>query len=328
MIAAAGSQATASSPRLAEPVVAPGVRRKIWSLGGGKGGIGKSFLAATVGSQLARMGWRVVLVDADLGGANLHNYLGLAAPPFGLGDFIQRRRASIEEVVVDTPVPGLRLVSGAGDLLSAANIGHQQRHRLMKQVRGFDADVVLIDIGAGVSHNVLDFFLLSDVPILVVVPEHASVESGYRFIKSALYRRLRAAAATDAVRALVDSALDPKGPLGIRTPEDLLAQIEAEDVAAAWALRCEVAAFLPRLIVNEVRDEAEVAIGHQLVATCTRHLDLPATYAGFVHHDDAVWQAVRHRRPFLSDAPDSRTAREIGEIALRLAWGEALGHGY
>jgi len=327
-MATAGSPAAAPSPGQGEPVAAPGARRKIWSIGGGKGGIGKSFLAASVASQLARMGWRVVLVDADLGGANLHNYLGLTPPSRTLGDFIQRRVASIGDVLADTPVPGLRLVSGAGELLSAANIGHQQRLRLVKQVRSVDADVVLIDIGAGVSHNVLDFFLLSDVPILVVVPEHASVESGYRFVKSALYRRLRAAAATDAVRALVDSALDPKGPLGIRTPEELLARVEAEDVAAAWALRCELSAFLPRLIVNEVRDEAEVAVGHQLVAACTRHLDLPASYVGFVHHDDAVWQAVRHRRPFLSEAPGSRAAREIGEIALRLAWGEALDHGF
>ncbi|HEX9186420.1 MAG TPA: P-loop NTPase [Vicinamibacteria bacterium] len=327
-MATAGSPAAAARPGHGEPAAAPGARRKIWSIGGGKGGIGKSFLAASVASQLARMGWRVVLVDADLGGANLHNYLGLTPPSRTLGDFIQRRVASIGDVLAETPVPGLRLVSGAGDLLSAANIGQQQRLRLLRQVRSVDADVVLIDIGAGVSHNVLDFFLLSDVPILVVVPEHASVESGYRFVKSALYRRLRAAAATDAVRALVDSALDPRGPLGIRTPEELLARVEAEDVEAAWALRSELAAFLPRLIVNEVRDEAEVAVGHQLVAACTRHLDLPASYVGFVHHDDAVWQAVRHRQPFLSEAPGSRAAREIGEIALRLAWGEALDHGF
>jgi len=118
------------------PVAAPRTRRQIWSIGGGKGGIGKSLIAASVGWQLARMGRRVVLVDADLGGANLHTCLGLPPPPLTLADFIQRRVSSIEEVLTDTPAGGLRLISGAADLLSAANIKHLQKVRVMKQVRG------------------------------------------------------------------------------------------------------------------------------------------------------------------------------------------------
>jgi flagellar biosynthesis protein FlhG len=309
------------------PVAVPRTRRQIWSVGGGKGGIGKSLLAASVGWQLARMGRRVVLVDADLGGANLHTCLGLPTPERTLADFIQRRVSSIEEVLTDTPAPGLRLISGAGDLLSAANIKHLQKVRVMNHVRAIDVDVVLIDLGAGTSYNILDFFLLSDVSILAVVPEPTSIENGYRFIKSALYRRLRAAAPTE-VRQLVDSALDPKNPLGIKTPVDLLSRVEEDDAEAARVLRLEVAAFQPRFVVNEVRDVADVGIGHQLVAACERHLGLRATYAGFVHHDDAVWQAVRRRRLFMAEAPTSRAAEEIRQLTRGLVKGECLGRGY
>jgi flagellar biosynthesis protein FlhG len=310
------------------PVAAPRTRRQIWSVGGGKGGIGKSLIAASVGWQLARMGRRVVLVDADLGGANLHTCLGLPPPPRTLADFIQRRASSIEEVVTETPAGGLRLISGAADLLSAANIKHLQKVRVMKQVRALDVDVVLIDLGAGTSYNILDFFLLSDVSILAVVPEPTSIENGYRFIKSALYRRLRAAAPTEGIRRLVESALDPKNSYGIRTPLDLLAHVDASDPEVARALRREVAAFQPRFVVNEVRDVADIAIGHQLVAACHRHLGLRASYAGFVHHDDAVWQAVRRRRLFMSDAPTSRPAEEIRQLTRGLVKGESLGSGY
>jgi flagellar biosynthesis protein FlhG len=310
------------------PEAAPRTRRQIWSIGGGKGGIGKSLLAASVGWQLARMGRRVVLVDADLGGANLHTCLGIPAPERTLADFIQRRVGSIEDVLAETPAPGLRLISGAADLLTAANIRHLQKVRVMNHVRALDVDVVLIDLGAGTSFNILDFFLLSDVSILAVVPEPTSIENGYRFIKSALYRRLRAAAPTAESRARVETALDPKNPLGIRTPVDLLARVEAEDAEAARALRREVSAFQPRFVVNEVRDIADVAIGHQLVAACGRHLGLRASYAGFVHHDDTVWRAVRRRCLFMADAPTSRAAEDIRQLTRGLMKGESLGHGF
>jgi len=64
------------------------------------------------------------------------------------------------------------------------------------------------------------------------------------------------------------------------------------------------------------------------VAACQRHLGLRASYAGFVHHDDAVWQAVRRRRLFMSDAPTSRAAEEIRQLTRGLVKGENLGYGY
>jgi flagellar biosynthesis protein FlhG len=303
-------------------------RRQIWSVGGGKGGIGKSLLTASVGWQLARMGKRVVLLDADLGGANLHTCLGLPTSGRTLADFIQRRVGAIEDVVLDTGLPGLQLISGASDLLSAANLKHVQKLRVMNHIRRLEVDVVLIDLGAGTTYNILDFFLMSDVSILAVVPEPTSIENGYRFIKSALYRRLRNVARSEEVRALVDTALDPKNEEGIRTPLDLLARVEAEDAEAGEALRREIGGFAPRFVVNEVRDVSDVGIGHQLVAACSRHLGLRASYAGFVHHDDAVWQAVRRRRLFMADAPTSRAAEEIRQLARGLLKGENLGRGY
>ena len=188
--------------------------------------------------------------------------------------------------------------------------------------------MVLIDLGAGTSFNSLDFFLLSDVSILAVVPEPTSIENGYRFIKSALYRKLRTLSKSEPVRQLVDTALDPRNVEGIRTPLDLLARVEASEPETADQLRRGMAAFQPRFVVNEVRDVSDVAIGHQLVAACGRHLGLRASYAGYVHHDDAVWQSVRRRRLFMADAPTSRAAEQIRQLTRALVKGESLGAGY
>jgi flagellar biosynthesis protein FlhG len=299
-------------------------RRQIWSIGGGKGGIGKSVLAASLGWQLARLGKRVVLVDADLGGANLHTCLGVPGPSRTLGDFIQRRVERIEDVMVDTPFPRLRLISGASDVLGAANINYQQKVRVLSKLRSLDVDVVLIDLGAGTAHNIVDFFLISDVSLLAVVPEPTSIENGYRFIKSALYRRLRMAAPTEAVRDVIDSALDQKNAHGIRTPLDLLAAVEREDAAAVVRLRRELAEFHPRFVVNQVRSPADIQVGHQLVTACARHLGVRASYAGYVHYDDVVWRAVRQRRLFVAQDPESAPAQDVRQIARGLVEGETM----
>jgi len=303
-------------------------RRQIWSVGGGKGGIGKSLITASLGWQLARMGQQVVVVDADLGGANLHTCLGLPSPARNLADFIQRRVDTIDEALTETGIPGLRLLSGADDLLTAANIKHMQKVRILRKLRDLDVDVVLIDIGAGTSFNSLDFFLLSDIAILTVVPEPSSIENGYRFIKSALYRRMRRTAPSPETRELVDAAMDPRNALGLRTPLDLVRRVEQENLEEGAALRREMGAFHPRFVVNEVRDEPDVAIGHHLVAACQRHLGLRASYSGFVHFEDAVWRSARKRRMFMADAPTSRAAEDIRKATRSLFKGESLGLGY
>jgi flagellar biosynthesis protein FlhG len=307
------------------PAALPRLRRQIWSLGGGKGGIGKSLITASLGWQLSRMGKRVVLVDADLGGANLHTCLGLSTPPDRtLGDFIRRRVERIEDVAVETGYTGLRLISGASDFLGAANIKYAQKVRVLNRIRALDVDIVLMDLGAGTNFNVIDFFLASDLGLLTVVPEPTSIENAYRFIKSALYRRLRAAATTTAVRDIVESALDQKNRHGIKSPLDLLRAVEREDPGAMDALRCEMGAFHPRFVVNQVRDETDIPVGHQLVTACARHLGIRSTYAGFIHYDDSVWRSVRQRRLFTVENPSSTPAVEVGRLARALVRGESL----
>src|SRR3954469_17829159 len=76
--------------------------RHIIAVGSGKGGVGKSLLAANLGIYLTQLGKRVILFDADLGGANLHTFVGVERPRVTLGDFLDRRVARIEDCVIDT----------------------------------------------------------------------------------------------------------------------------------------------------------------------------------------------------------------------------------
>jgi flagellar biosynthesis protein FlhG len=106
----------------------------VWTIGGGKGGIGKSLFTANVGITLAQMGNRVCVIDADLGGTNLHSCLGVTQPMATLDDFMTRQSEGLQELAVQTPVPNLSLISGAGHVVGAASPKYQTKMRLIRKI--------------------------------------------------------------------------------------------------------------------------------------------------------------------------------------------------
>ena len=108
--------------------VAPPPPARVWAVGGGKGGIGKSFLVANIATVAARSGKRVILIDADLGGANLHTCLGVrAGERVSLSDYFEDRVLELDKVAIETPVPGLRLILGAIGHTGKAETTAEQR---------------------------------------------------------------------------------------------------------------------------------------------------------------------------------------------------------
>lgn len=316
-LAAAVALSSLPAGRLSAPA-AP----RLWCVGGGKGGVGKSLLAASLSWQLARLGRKVLAVDLDLGGANLHTCLGVAPPARSLAEFLQRRVDEVEALSTEGGLPGLRLVGGGAALL-AGGLRPAQRSRLMRALREARADVVLLDLGAGTTPDILDFFVGADLGVLVVVPEPTSVENGYRFLHSALYRRLRGSLEPGPVRDLLDAALDRRKPQGIHTPRDLVSAVERLSPEAARRLQVEVEAFRPFVVVNQARSEADQTLARELSAVCSVHLGLHVRCGGAVHHDEAVWQGVRCRKLFLADKPGCRAAEAIRRLTTALVAADA-----
>src|SRR3990172_4757948 len=170
------------APEPAGDEAPPRAARRIIAVGGGKGGAGKSLLAANVAIYLATLQKRVVLLDADLGGANLHTFVGVERPRVTLGDLFEKRVPRVEDVVVETAVAGLGLVSGEGDPNWIANPRPAQKLRLLNQVQKLDVDYLVVDLGPGSGFNAIDFFLGADVGALVGGPGPTSVANPHRFI--------------------------------------------------------------------------------------------------------------------------------------------------
>ena len=172
--------------------VAPPPPARVWAVGGGKGGIGKSFLVANLATVAARSGKRVILIDADLGGANLHTCLGVrAGERVSLSDYFEDRVLELDKVAIETPVPGPapdprrdRPHRQGGDHRTSS------ARQLLRAVRQLPADLVIFDLAAGTDRSTIDFFLEADEGFVVTTPEPTAIENAYAFLRAAFYRRL------------------------------------------------------------------------------------------------------------------------------------------
>lgn len=294
-------------------------RKVIWTIGGGKGGSGKSFITANIGICLSKLGARVILIDADLGGANLHTFLGISPPAVSLSDFIKRRVSRLQEVLIPTAIPNLQLLTGAQDLLNAADAKSVQKRKLLRSIQNLKGDYILVDLGGGNSLSVLDFFLMSDGGILVVTPEPTSIENTYRFLKSAFYRRLKQSASSHPVKALIDGAMDGKNEMGIKNPYDLIEAVRRINEEDAKRMVEEVEIFHPNLILNQVRSKKDIEIGFSIRSACRKYFGLHLHYLGYVVYDQDVSHSIRRRRPLVLENARSRAAQCVTEIASKLA---------
>lgn len=291
---------------------------RVIPVGGGKGGVGKTFVVANLAATLAREGYRVAAVDGDLEGANLHTCLGVPRPRASLADFVAQREEDLSKLLLDTPIENLQLIAATAGNLATPQPSHARRVLLVRALRRIQADFVFLDLGAGTHPAVMDYFMIGEDGIVVITPEPTSVENAYAFMRAAFYRRLRLAVFSHDVRTVVTLAMDERNERGIRTPIDLLKEIQAIDSKEGARFVETMQAFRPRIIVNDVRTAEDIKLGFSIRSVCRRYFGLEAEYLGYVNHDDAARRSVRTRRPLVITDPRSDAAIYLSRIARKL----------
>jgi flagellar biosynthesis protein FlhG len=292
--------------------------KEVWAIGGGKGGTGKTLFTANVGIKLAQSGKKVLLIDADLGGANLHTCLGLSSPKVTLGDFLAKDIDDIEKILTPTGVKNLFLINGSGDMLDVANLKHAQKMRFVKEFRRIDMDYVILDLGAGTYFNILDFFISSDVGILVIMPEPTSVENAYRFLKAVFYRKLRGAVTMPIIRRMFDEIISKKTRTQIKTPMDLLSRIETIDKKSYEAVISIINDFKIKIVMNQIKSSTDLEIGISMAKACKRYFGIEAKFLGGIHWEEKVWRSIQARVPVTLSAPESQSSKEFSLITQKL----------
>jgi len=288
--------------------------RHVLAVIGGRGGVGASSLAINLGVYLAQLGRRVLLIDADPTGAELHTLLGLDLPSLPMSeddsdDFEMEPRP--------TPVPGLLLLPQAYRIGSTLPIRPGRKPRWARRLRHLDVDYVLLDLGAGTAPSTLDLLLTADQAVVVTTPEPPSVEASYRLLRALFLRALRRSLVEDRFKMrMVERAQAELSALP--SPIDLVRTIARYDTAVGARAAMELSQLRPRLVVNNLRLRTDSDLGQAMVDMSHRYLGVRLDHLGHIEQDDAVWLSVVRRRPLLIDSPTSKSARNVERIARRL----------
>lgn len=248
----------------------------------------------------AMAGRKTVVVDADFGGANLHQVLGILNPPRTIRDFFDKKEHDLNALLLTTFVPNLYLLSGTTSSFGMADIKYGLKYQLIRHFRSLQADFVLLDIGAGTAFNELDYYLQADFGVVVITPEPLAVQNGYHFIKLALLRRLmRLFRHQPVIAQLLQRNIDPYH-IG-RTPTITALSEQVRSLANGYYKQWQetINAFRPRLILNMQETEGDEDQATALQVASRDMLEVAIHDVELVRYDDRLRKAVMRLQPNL-----------------------------
>ncbi len=300
---------------------------KIIAIGGAKGGVGKSLFAANLGVFLSLRGKKCVVIDLDLGGANLHLYLGVWSLKLRIDDFLTKKVDTINDIM-ETTKYGPILIGGGGGKLGSANIHFSRKLKLMRAIKNIDADCVILDLGGDTTYNILDFYLSADYGMILTTCDPASYIDAYGFIKTALLRKLtrlfgpeseyRKYRDPDLEWLIRDFIVSGPGKKGGRI-SDLTNLIKNEHPMGLTVVEKAINGFNPYTVVNMHNEDDEV---NELVArlkkVSARMLGIDVAFAGKIPFGKEIQKSAHDLVPSVSTHPRGLFSRALLRLVSRI----------
>ena len=282
------------------------------SVGSGKGGTGKSMVVANIGLLLARTGRRVCVIDLDLGGPDIHILYGLFKPESRLTDFLSRKVEALGDIVQTLDAFGvLQIIAGSGDTLRSANMSFQEKQRLLRGLSSLDADVLLLDVGAGAGYHALDFFMFSDIQICVTNPEPTAILDFYNFLQLATIRQALGGFLS---QSDIGKALKEKN---FQTLTEVFALADEIQPGAREKIQQSLTSFNPLLVTNMAGESAKInKLGLRKLAA--KYLGISIPDLGEIPYDNAVQESVRAYLPVCEYFPTAPAAIALAAISAKL----------
>ena len=290
---------------------------KIYPIGGVKGGVGKSFITASLGTLFANRGKKVVLIDLDLGASNLHTLLGIKNPQAGLDSFLDKKVKKLDSVAFPTDTPNLFFINSMHCSMEIANLFYVQKVKIINAIRTLPFDYIFLDLGPGTNFNTLDLFLTSNQGILVCTPEPTAIENSFRFIKSVYFRKLKQYLKRHAFESAVKSiSVNSNNP--IFKPPDIIENILKYYPDKENILRKKLSAFNIKFIFNKFRQNLDSRLGDQFETICNRHFYSQFQFLGNVSYDWRVYDSVLSRKLYVNKYPYTQPSIDLKTIADKI----------
>lgn len=299
----------------------------IIAVGGGKGGVGKSIVSANMAATLSQFGYRVLVVDLDLGCSNLHTHFGVSMPKRSLSDFLVHQTASFRDIILPSPVQGVAFIAGGREEVWADYLDKPSDYLnplwqgLIASRQQFKVDVVLIDLGAGTHRHTMDFFSSAHLGVVTVLPEPSSIENAYAFFKMTLWK-------------LCDNLGQRLGQIELAQEiKQNLASMAGTTLTHGYAsclrdLATQYPAFVQELmkamqgrtlgiVINQSRDQSDIDLGSSMEHICQKYFGLPTKYLGYLNYDESVLKSLKNRRLLVSDFPHSMISKRIAAVTAQ-----------
>jgi flagellar biosynthesis protein FlhG len=291
-------------------------KKTIIAVGGAKGGVGKSALAANLAVGLALLGQKVVLADLDLGGADVHLYLGVKSLSKTWNDFLDKKVNSIEEIITPTPYEGLKLIGGDSSRLGSENLPYSQKRKIMRHLREMEGDYLILDLGGNSSYNALDFFLFADLKIVISGTEPASILDSYSFVKVSVYRLLERffsehKSFKDLVQKIKNGSLGQSKDLSL---DSIFKEVQERDASAHDKLKDRYDRFCVSLVVNMAENRKDFQIAESMQRVLKEKCFLNVGILGTMPFDKLARRAARSFTPIIVEYPRSQPSKAIHQM--------------
>ncbi|MFN3455109.1 MAG: AAA family ATPase [Pseudobdellovibrio sp.] len=163
---------------------------KVWCVSSGKGGVGKTFISSGLGISLAKLRKKILLVDFDLSGANLHAALGCNQHRKSILDYLESKN-SLEEIITKSTFSNVDYIAGFNMPYLGTELGLLKAEELVKSLKQLNYDIIIFDLGAGAAKSYLNLMNFADKNLLVTNCEPGSLEKTYKFIDQIIEEKVK-----------------------------------------------------------------------------------------------------------------------------------------
>lgn len=284
---------------------------EIIAVASGKGGVGKSFFSSNISMSLKTAGNNTLLVDADLGGANLHDFVGLKVPGKGLYEFL-KEKADIDSVIAQSPA-GIDFVGGSSDVLGMAHITNFEKLKVLNRLKKLNYKYILLDLGAGTSFNMIDFFNFADKKIMIMNSEPTSLENSYGFLKVALYRKIELYLRKDTKYNDICNKLRSKS-MNFPNIGTIMAALDEIDDTGSSEIKEIVDGYKIGSVLNMVRTRKELNVFYGFESVTKKYLGIDIEKLGFMPYDISVSESIKLMKPYYINNMKSDVAKCLDDI--------------